>query len=227
MKLAFISPIAHLDKAISHSTINMALAHLCDQEEYTKPFKESSNYTILDNSFFELGHCLDKDIMLGAAKKVGADCLVMSDGTTDSITTYKEAGYDVMYIPTSIDDFVNAMYDENIDKVGLSFYWTSKIEGLPKNNPTARYNFLVKHFREDMNKEKIHLLGATDSIYEGALCKHYAGSWDSSAAVWNGMFRLDLSKQKTKNPNSVDFFSDEEWSHYVTSNIKLIKEITQ
>ncbi len=225
--VAFIAPTNHIGDAIKHSDINMALAHLCDDSRYTSKFKESSKYTILDNSFFELGYCMDKDTMVDSASLVGADCIIMTDGTMDNMGVYKSLGYDVMYIPTTTDGFICAMNDDNIDRVGLSFFHASNMVGTDKNNPTSRYNVLRDNFNEGMDIKKIHMLGATDSAYEIQLCKHMVGSWDSSAAIWGGLNGIDLSTQTVKNSKIVDFNTDLQWNDNCINNINFIKGITR
>jgi hypothetical protein len=227
MELAFIAPTKYTNKAIEHSDVNMALAHLCEDERYANSFASSDKYTFLDNSFYELRYCLCEATMLKAAKAVKADCVIMSDGTTDSIGVYKREGYEVMYIPTTVKEFKDAMYSDEIDKVGLSFFHVEQLIGSDKNNPASRYNFLRAYFEEGMDTKKIHMLGATDSMYEIALCKQWVGSWDSSAAVWGGLNNVDLRTQTTKNPLAVDFDTELAWNNLCTDNINFIKELTK
>lgn len=227
MNLAFIAPTEHIKKAMAASDINMCLAHLCEDPLYTEAFKESSKYTILDNSFYELGRCISTDEMLIAAEKVGADCLVMEDGKTEQFMTYSLEGYEVMFIPKTLEDFKMAMRAEEISKVGISAIWAEKYLGLTRNWPFARFLFMRQGWEAGFSASKVHLLGATDSLMEIGVCKPFVSSWDSSAAVWSGLHGLDVSRQTVKFAKKVDFNSKLPWTEQVEQNIQFIKEISK
>lgn len=224
IKYAFIAPKAHLEESIARSDVNMALAHLCGDYAYTKSFAESEKYTILDNSFFELGYSLPVADLLTSAEKVKADCIVLPDGTVEGITKIKLAGYQVMYIPTTGEEYKEAMESGDIDLIGLSSYWCAKSLGLDKNDYAARRKFLDLY--DIGGSKKIHVLGATDSLAEIELLRPYhdlINSWDSSAAIWSGINGLSVKEQKKKFTETVDFDSDLGWTSFCETNINYIK----
>lgn len=229
IEFAFIAPKSVQEQAMAASDCHMALAHLCGDPFYTEPFANSNQTVYLDNSYFELGYSLDTEAMLKAAEAVRADVIILSDGTLADIEVYQAQGYQVMAIPSGPnmeDQFLAALYNKAIDYVGLSFTHASRAMGTSRNDPSARFRFLQSLGCMLPNK-KIHMLGMTDSVFEVSLVKpyHFAiASWDSSAAVWNGVQGIRVDQMLGKNLKPVDFDAKVEWVEICNMNIKTIKE---
>lgn len=96
MRLCVITPVSHLDLATYGSGIHMALTHLVNSnEDYAnayRRFQAKNEYTILDNSAFEMeqqGKGLDPEPVLSAAKQIGADEVIATDVLCDGPATVK------------------------------------------------------------------------------------------------------------------------------------------
>lgn len=204
--------------------LNMVLTHLVlNDEEYRKAFKKVKGEKYLDNSFFELGYCMEPKEMVEAAKMVDATVLICPDGTTQGIELFKEHGYKVMCIPKDPHQFKDFMYSPSIDLVGVSEEWLAY-----RHCPGARYELFRYHLEPDMPRKKIHLLGATDSIRELSMLQpftEYIRSWDSSAAIWQGHLGNLLREQTRKDCTHVDFSLEVEWNLFMEENIKFIEEL--
>jgi hypothetical protein len=228
IKLIHIAPTSLIHYVDEHYNkgLNMVLTHLVLSDlEYRQAFEKVGGEKYLDNSFFELGYCIEPVDMLKAAAMVNATVLICPDGTTEGLELFKSSGLRVMCIPKTPEQFVEFMGDENIDLVGVSEEHLAY-----RHCPGARYELFRDHITEDMPAKKIHLLGATDSCWELGMLSPYSKwiySWDSSAAVWQGYNSSLLSLQTRKNTESVDFSADVEWNQYMENNIKFLEAITQ
>lgn len=234
MKFSHIAPKRCLTEGIKASQIHMALFHLTDDEEYCAHYRNAPGDVILDNSWFELGQCPSVESMLIAAAKVQADYVVLEDGTLNGLEVFKAQGYKVLAVPAGIDtqrQFEAWVQRDDIDLVALSFTHASRAVGLRTNNPSSRFAFMNSLSKDlVIPKNKIHMLGMTDSVHEVLLMRPwwpYINSWDSSSAVWNGIQGIDVSAMKTKNSLSVDFDIDAKWSIQCTRNIQYIHSLTQ
>ncbi len=228
IKLIHIAPtnlIAHVDTH-HNKGINMILTHLVlASKPYRQAMRKLEGIKYLDNSFFELGYCMTPEEMLTAARMVNATHLICPDGTADGLQEFKEAGYKVMCIPKSADQFKHMMYNEEIDMVAVSEEHLDY-----RHSPGARYELFRDHLEEEMPKKKIHLLGATDSLWELGMLTPFTEfiySWDSSAAVWQGHLGNIVSRQLKKDCTSVDFGLTVEWNMFMYNNIKFLEEITK
>lgn len=86
MKYAPIVPKGYLH-VLKNCPVVMALAHLCDDEEYAAFYKRLSDegtFVILDNSIVELGKAVSIDFLLEAAAKIGAHEIIMPDSFKDA-----------------------------------------------------------------------------------------------------------------------------------------------
>jgi hypothetical protein len=206
IRLVHIAPTSLIKLVDKHYNkgLNMVLTHLVlSDPAYAKAFAEIGGEKYLDNSFFELGYCLSPKEMLDAAAKVNATTLICPDGTRDGLKEFKEAGYKVMCIPKTPEQFREFMFDKDIDMVGVS---PQHIDY--RHSPGARYELFRDHISLDMPKKKIHLLGATDSCWELGMLSPYSYwiySWDSSAAIWQGFCKELLQSQPRKNCLPVRF----------------------
>ena len=235
IEFAHIAPTRHILHAAAHSTRHMALAHLCENPDYVDAFRtigmEDDNYIYLDNSQFELGTALPVNVLLDAAAKILADCIILPDGTYEGMSEIVKAGYDVMYIPTGPnleEDFMEALNDPNVDYVGLSYSKTSSHLGRPRHSATSRFDFL-SNLGEMLPNKKIHMLGMV-TPGEIALMKpfeHAIMSWDSSIAIWPGIKEVEVQSLKGKFNETVDFNSPEPWTYLCNNNIAYINKLTQ
>lgn len=78
MKLAIISPIAHLEELSTLGTIQFALGHVKDLR-YTEYFREHHGYTIMDNGSYELGTSVSFQDIIDAASNIKPDEIVAPD----------------------------------------------------------------------------------------------------------------------------------------------------
>ena len=184
--------------------LNMLLTHkVLEDRNYRDTARQLGGTKYLDNSFFELGYSLSPKEMLQAAELCGANVMICPDGTYNGMKEFKANGMGVMTIPKDPRQFIDMMYDPDVDYVGLS---EEHIDY--RHSPGARYELLRDHVRDDMPKKKIHLLGGTDSIWELGMLhpfRQYIYSWDSSAAIWQGHLGHKLWDMPRKDTTSVDF----------------------
>ena len=223
--IAPTSLIKYVDENYNHG-LNMVLTHLVlEDEEYRKAFKEVKGEKYLDNSFFELGYALPPKDILKAAKMVDATVLICPDGTTNGSKKFKAEGYKVMCIPTSPRQFKNYMLNPDIDYVGVSEEHLAY-----RHSPGARYELFEKYLTDDMPKKKIHLLGATNSIWELGMISPFSEfiySWDSSACIWQGHLGNLLRTQKRKECAEVVFSKKVEFNLFMENNIQFVNSLLE
>jgi len=212
----------------------MALEDLVGDNEYTKKMVRLSNegyYTYLDNNEFEKGQPCSLDELIKAGHLVNASCLILPDGdqSIESIKLVKANGFDVMVIPAGdqLDlEFILALDNPDIDKVGLSYSKTSAFLERHRHSATSRFDFLSGLGTVLPNK-KIHLLGAV-LPGEIALMRPYQSaiySWDTSMAVWAGLNEVNIKNMTHKNGDSVDFTSQKPWNMVCDLNISYINTL--
>ena len=234
IRFAHIAPTKHILQAAANSCAHMALAHLINDPEYADNFRtirDEGGYVYLDNSQFELGYSLPIETVLNAAQLINANCVILPDGDLTHLDFVKKAGFDVMYIPAAPDlekDFLEAMFNKKIDKVGLSYSKTSAYMSRERHSSTSRFDFLAG-IGEMLPNKKIHMLGmATPG--EIALMRPFKDliySWDTSIAVWAGLNNTRIEDMKHKNATPVDFDSGLHWGNVVDANIEYINKLLQ
>lgn len=198
-----ISPINLIGKV--GNTMEMALTHLMlSNQTYAETMSKVTVPVILDNSFFELGESLPPEDIIEAAQKLTSATvyLVCPDGTREGQEEFVKAGYKVMCIPKTIEQFQEFMCDPSIHLVGVSEEHFERRHAIG-----ARYN-LFKTSMPLLSPKKIHILGGTDSMWELALLspfKDFIHSWDTSMPVWQGHLGQRIDKQVSKDTTSVDF----------------------
>ena len=232
IRFAHIAPTKHILHAASNSLAHMALAHLIKDPEYVENFRtirDEGGYVYLDNSQYELGYSLPIETVLDAAQLINANCVILPDGDLTHLELVKRAGFDVMYIPMAPDfekDFLQAMFNTKIDKVGLSYSKTSAALGRPRHSTTSRFDFLTT-VGEMLPNKKIHMLGMV-TPGEIALMRPFKDliySWDTSIAVWAGLNHIQIADMKHKNVAAVDFDSELHWGNIVDLNIEYINKL--
>lgn len=232
MKIAHIAPIKHIELAQKHSSIHMTIAHWLADGKYHAlwySFKRNnpSSYIIVDNGYYELGYSLDFDYCLDRALSINADCIVLSDGPVkeQELKLAKSKGLQVMAVPTSKQDFHDYMSNPDIDKVGLgSIHVVNMLDSSVarlKFDYRNRYNFLKAEMKITYDKSKVHLLGIADEISEVVLCNQYAGSMDTSAAIWRGINDVDIVRSG-KYSVSLNIHSELPFTQIAQDNIDLL-----
>lgn len=204
--LAHIAPLSVMNLANETSDIHMCLAHLVEKlgEEYSRVFKESKKYKILDNSYFELGESIRGERLIKAAKEVDADCIVLPDGSLEGLDQCISEGFEVMGVPTNLQQAKEMFKNEKIAKVGISSIHCAKV--LDKK-PFAPYNrpvFLsrLRKASPDLAWNKIHLLGASDCC----------------ALEWLTLKKLDFDLNQMSQDTSLcaaSAFIDKECKHFL------------
>jgi hypothetical protein len=83
LKLAFISPIPHLEDFAACGDFDLALAHLFEKDkkyfEYHKRQADAGKYILLDNGTYELGRPYGIDQLVDIALSVGASEIIAPD----------------------------------------------------------------------------------------------------------------------------------------------------
>lgn len=229
IKIAHIAPTRSIVYAENRSNINLVLAHLVGENEYTKQYAASKLTTIMDNGAFELGESISPELLIEKAKLVNAEYIVLPDypkqnwektikSAQEYTPLFKEAGFKTFFVPQSevgdFDGYISswawAINNPDIDLIGCS------ILGAPNALPNqdrliARYivlRLLKEEFPAELLKKRIHMLGMLDTVHEISLTKPFhwmINSWDTSAAVWAGMNDFDISKLCRKFDVPVDF----------------------
>lgn len=229
IKFAHISPYQYMEEAHRASKINLTLAHLVGDNEYTKFYASSSLETIMDNGAFELGKSLDPSRLVDLAYMVKANYVVLPDypgqpaskgivAAEKAMYQLKSEGFKVMFVPQSPKgDFVDlmaawdwAVNNPSVDLIGNSIL--AAPNALPLGHRLiSRYHVLnevLAQFGAAKTHKRIHMLGMLDSVHEIALVKAFhsmINSWDSSAAVWYGMNHKLVSQETKKFELPVDF----------------------
>lgn len=207
------------------NTMEMALTHLVlNNDKYRQAMQKVTVPMLLDNSYFELGYCLSPKAMIEAAKQIDNPdmTLICPDGTMDGMQEFKDAGYKVMCIPKTIEQFQDMVYDNRIDLVGVSEEHFDK-----RHSVAARYN-LFKNHMPAMAQKKIHMLGGTDSMWELQLVApfaRYIHSWDTSMPVWQGHLGQDISRQVSKDVTGVDFDAEVHIGKTIIDNLAFVENI--
>lgn len=223
--ISFISPFSVMSKAAEYSDFHMCLTHLVlANKDYAEFYKNENKFKLLDNSYFELGECVKCYDVLKAAEKIKADCLVLSDGSLDSIYQYKKEGYAVMYIPKDATAFKIAMKASEIDKVGISCLHIPQFMGYESFTGNSRKDFLKKYWEKGFDKNKVHLLGSMNlPLLELTSIRDYASSIDTSYPVWAGMNK-QLIRDRERRYTHCNFYTDLDWQIECEENIKDFKE---
>lgn len=228
MRLIHIAPINLIPFVDKHYNkgYNMALTHLVlDNPEYREAIGKLKGTKYLDNSFYELGECLSPAQMVKAAKMIGATHLICPDGSYKGAAKFVREGYKVMTIPKTPKQFQKMMQDPDIDLVAVSEEHFDY-----RHSPGARYELFRDYLTDDMPKKKIHLLGATDSLWELGMLSPFDDwieSWDSSAAIWQGHLGHSIRTRQRKDTTSVDFDTEATWNLMMENNIQFLEGITK
>lgn len=201
IKFAHISPVSFMHLAESKSGINLVLAHLVGNNEYTKFYMGSDKETIMDNSAFELGESFDPEKLIDLGNMIAADYLVLPDYPSQHfaltieaaekwIPKFKKAGFKTFFVPQSDKGDLNgylqawkwALDNPDIDLIGCSILGAPNALGLNDKylRMSARYTILsklVEKLERDLDVDKlykrVHMLGMLDTVREISLCKMF------------------------------------------------------
>lgn len=233
VQFAHIAPVGSMNMAEHESDINLVLAHLVGDNEYTKFYANSDKVTIMDNGAFELGQSYEPAKLIELAKLVNADYIVLPDypGEHQSktieaaniyIPLFKDAGFKVFFVPQALPGDINglleawdyALNNPDIDLIGNSILAAPNAFG-KMHSLESRFRILrdiAPRYSRELLSKRIHMLGMLDTVHEICLCRPFhwmINSWDSSAAVWYGLNGLDVSEQFVKFKKEVDFSTPE------------------
>lgn len=229
--ISFIAPFAHLEKAYEKSDFSMVLTHLVEQNaEYRDFYRKTEKPILLDNSFFELGECLSRERVLEAAEAVKATCVVMTDGSVDDIDFFKSKGYEVMFVPLTLNDLIRGYKSKDIDKVGISCLSSQKLVGGNALEPLRHKVMELVSNEVDLPVKihyKTHFLGATNANLldlKKAVDMKAVSSIDTSLPVWAGMHTRELSATSPRMDKHCDFDSKLPWTTTCDMNIIAYKQ---
>lgn len=224
--ISFIAPFKHLERAYKQSDFSMVLTHLVESNaEYRDFYRQTEKPILLDNSFFELGECLSRERVLEAAKAVNATCVVLTDGSTDDIDFFKSKGYEVMFVPLTLDDMILGYNSSEIDKVGISCLSSQKLVGGNAFEPlrTEVLKLVSLKTRTPLSVcRKTHFLGATNANLKDikdANDLRFINSTDTSLPIWAGLHGRELSASSARMDKHCDFESQLDWQIACDMNI--------
>ena len=227
-----------------HDLINnypYVLAHLLGKNEtYTTFYKQKlqeAEYSILDNSAFELGKPIDGKLLLDLALEFQPTHIVVPDelhnleGTKQLFGKFNQLVNDEKhpYTHTQLDDFkyIGVCQGKNIEEASECFdFFTRKekidIIAIPfdlfpdSDNITDRFRFLnhlyYNVFTKTLGNIKIHLLGCKNPV-EFQLFKHspiapYIHSIDTSSPIVNGFVGNKLNEHGLTQPKPKEKLAD-------------------
>jgi len=250
IELAFELPTKHLKTLGVHNDYNFALAHLVDDPTYLEHYKKANNYTICDNSAFELSQPLSSPQIVDAAKRLNATEIVAPDAFGSSKKTIKATNDFIKYLDDSgnlgkfrvmgvvqganVPDWLNCLAhmrdNPHIDVVGFS-YVGCKSFAPDLTNARVRAVHLATHTAAGNLKKPIHLLGMGNNPIE--LTMHQAPnirSCDTSLPVVQGLSKnrlhatTGLVGPKLSRPeNYFDVDVDQEQMNAIVHNITTMK----
>jgi len=91
VKVAVISPIAHLQEFDEYCDIHMILLPFLSDERYLEFYRSSTKYKIIDNGVFETGKSASFDELMEKAKEIEASEVILPDVRDKSKETLKLA----------------------------------------------------------------------------------------------------------------------------------------
>jgi len=193
-----IAPIPHLD-LVKDAPTHLLLAHLVEQSpEYVDFYLEEQKQgseLILDNSAFEMYKqnrpMYNIDKLIGMARKVKADYVVMSDYPNDYASStinaarvlapqLREEGFGTFFCPQSkigdksdlFNSFEWAAESDHVDYIGVSILAIPNAYAVEKGNKLQRFvsRFMFMQELRDCgildkiksNGKKLHMLGMLD-----------------------------------------------------------------
>lgn len=252
MDLAFELPIKHLKELGAHNDYHFTLAHLIGNEEYLTHYRESNNYTICDNSAFELNTPLSAPEVVNAASLLRAQEIIAPDSfgsgkgtiqaTTDFIKYLDGEGYlgkfRIMGVVqgANVPDWINCLLhmrdNKHIDVIGFSYVGCKHFASDLANARIGAVNVAV-HENHGNLKKPIHLLGMGSNPTELLAQRNVPTirSCDTSLPVVQGLYKNKLHPStglvgpKLSRPD--DYFNttaDKEQMDSIVHNINIMKQ---
>ncbi len=252
MDLAFELPTKHLKTLGEHNDYNFSLAHLVDDEEYLTHYRESTKYTICDNSAFELSKPLSAPEVVRAASLLKAQEIVAPDSFGNGNDTIKSTNEFIKYLEdnnhlgkfrvmgvvqgANVPDWVNCLMamkeNPHIDVIGFSYLGCKSFDA---DLSSARVGAVrLATFEAGANlKKNIHLLGMGGNPIELKVQKDVetVRSCDTSLPIVQGLFNNKLhvttgliGPKLARPTNYFDASIDVEQLAAITHNISLMKE---
>lgn len=178
MDLSFELPHSQLNTLGKHNDINFTLAHLVDNEEYLTHYRDSTKYTICDNSAFELQRPLSPPEVVRAASLLKAQEVIAPDSFGSGNATIKSTNEFIKYLDDSgnlgkfkvmavvqganVPDWVNCMMhlrdNKHIDVIGFSYVGCKTFNANLSDARIGAVRFATSEIIGNL-KKPIHLLG--------------------------------------------------------------------
>lgn len=208
MDLSFELPHKRLNILGKHNDVNFTLAHLVHNEEYLSHYRDSTKYTICDNSAFELQRPLPAPEVIKAASLLKAQEVIAPDSfgngtgtiqTTEEFLKYMDDSgtrgkFRVMGVVqgANVPDWVQCMLymkeNKHIDVLGFSYIGCKSFD---QNISNARIGAVRYATNEVLGglKKPIHLLGMGGNPIELVAHKDVENvrSCDTSIPVVQGL----------------------------------------
>lgn len=221
------------------------LGHLLNQDkEYTDFYREklkTAEYSILDNSAFELGESIPMQDLYELGKEFKPSHLVLPDRVNDYRQTMANA---VEYLNKYKDDrlnYIGVCQGETFEDIAdcINFYMEKGIDiiALPfdlvpgSDYITVRFRFLNWWYSNTALKKqpgyyKFHLLGCQNPVefqlYKNSPVKKYIHSLDTSSPIVNGWSGNELNVHGLTVPKPKDKLADNLDIELTPSQIDLI-----
>ena len=250
MELAYEAPTKHLKEFDTHNDYNFSLAHLATGEEYITHYRESTKYTICDNSGFELKHPLSPPEVIKAASLLKAQEVVAPDVFKSGYNTIKSTNEFIKYLEDSgnlgkfkvmavvqgrnAPDWALCLLElqknKHIDVLGMSYVGC---ESFDTDRANARIHAVRMTTLPSSKKKTIHLLGMGGNPIELVAQKQVptVRSCDTSLPIVQGLFQNKFDSQsglvgpKLARPaNYFDVTMNKEQIGVSTHNFSLMKQ---
>lgn len=213
MQLSFEIPPALLHTLGKYNDYNFTLAHMVPNEEYTSYYRESTKYTICDNSNFELGSPLPASEVVKAAQIFHAQEIIAPDvfgsgsgtiASTEAFIKYLEESGNLgkfkvhgVVQGANIPDWTLCLdYMKNnphVDVIGFSYMGCN---GFSNDITNSRIVAAQTAINDGLTKT-IHLLGIGSNPKEIEIQKAHPNirSCDTSIPIVEGLLNIRLSKE--------------------------------
>jgi len=233
VKVALIIPVAHLEEFEPLTDIDFVLPHMViDSVAYTRFYKASKRFKIMDNSAWELKKPLSFDRVLEIGRNVAIDEIILSDIpykknesyklTRDTLSTLSNTDrrhFRFMAVPQGKNPFdLVEMYPKytelNVDTIGITRFSCS-------TNPFDRIVAVrLLHLKGLWNDQIVHHLLGLDNPVELLSHREWFRSvdtrWPLKYAVRNGEFdQYQMTSHRTpftdKKAKRFDPYSKLKW----------------
>lgn len=189
LELSFITPTSYaryIYERKSPTTPELFLYHLLKKDKvYRELASFYKGYKILDNSFYEERRFSSGlNTYFRFACEIGANCIVLPDGTTDGFNEALSLSKSVMLVPTTFEQFVEFVeltfkYRKGVVKVGLGgLHAVNMLDLISIQNTESRAK--VFHF-----KNRYLVLKQLESQYKDIYDRFISNQHDVGIATSN------------------------------------------